>query len=775
MKRRATIAEVERLLAAERERVPAPADLAARLKADLAAFRGAREAPPEAEAARADEAPEERFDARLEERLAREAGAAAPPPDLAARLKADLAAHVARTRRTAEGSAAATGRNASAAPERNAAAAPEGNAAAADEAPAAADEEPAAPAVARGGAAAAGETAGGRRAERGRARRAGDRRDSRWSLPLSIAAHAAALALVAAVGWWLIGDQIFEPPTGTVRVASAAAPRLGEEIPGALHADVLPPQGPAFVETARRPAAAVDLHPPLVAFDAALAALSDGRLPRPSDARPEAYVSAFGADLRAPATTPLEAALDAAPSERDPRLLYVRVRLAARDVDPPRRPPASLAVVLDVGGPGAAERIFVAQRALAGIAARLRATDRLSIVAAGERPRALVAGASDRRAVTTALAALAPAASSDVPAAIEAAYDLVRASGPAEARRGVVVVAGGAAEWAASPALRQLAALEAQDGVELSAIDVGGEQDGPLGALAAAGGGTRAVAAGADAARAAVMERMVRAPQDVAENAAATIEFDPRAVVRWRFVGAERSPAAGGRLVPSAPSFPAGSGVAALYAVELADGASPRARLATLTTTFRPRGAAADARLERRLAVGEAAPTWTAAPIRLRLAVLAGELAEALRSGASPERFEDLARRAAFPAPGAEAAARELAALASAAAGAARLRGAAEEAGTWRVEEERPAQPLERPEPAYPEAARRMGIEGDVVLDLSIDAAGRVVDARVARGAPPLAAAALDAAKRWRYRPALVDGRPSPARARATISFRLAR
>ncbi|MEN6633796.1 MAG: energy transducer TonB, partial [Candidatus Polarisedimenticolia bacterium] len=87
----------------------------------------------------------------------------------------------------------------------------------------------------------------------------------------------------------------------------------------------------------------------------------------------------------------------------------------------------------------------------------------------------------------------------------------------------------------------------------------------------------------------------------------------------------------------------------------------------------------------------------------------------------------------------------------------------------------RPAQPLERPEPAYPEAARRMGIEGDVVLDLSIDAAGRVVDARVARGAPPLAAAALDAAKRWRYRPALVDGRPSPARARATISFRLAR
>ena len=321
MKRRATIAEVERLLAAERARSVVPADLAARLKADLGAFGGERDAASRGDAprdaARAEGSSEDPQGARVEERLARAADGAAPPADLAARLKADLAAHVARTRRiAAEGDAAA-----------------ERNAAAADD----------------------------RRAARGRGRRAGGRRDSRWSLPLSIAAHAAVLALVAAVGWWLIGDQIFEPPTGTVQVASAAAPRLGEEIPGALHADVLPPQGPAFVETARRPAAAVDLHPPLVAFDAALAALSDGRLPRPSDARPEAFVSAFGADLRAPATTPLEAALDAAPSERDPRLLYVRVRLAARDVDPPRRPPASLAVVLDVGGPGAAERIFVAQ------------------------------------------------------------------------------------------------------------------------------------------------------------------------------------------------------------------------------------------------------------------------------------------------------------------------------------------------------------------------------------------------------------------------------
>jgi protein TonB len=77
--------------------------------------------------------------------------------------------------------------------------------------------------------------------------------------------------------------------------------------------------------------------------------------------------------------------------------------------------------------------------------------------------------------------------------------------------------------------------------------------------------------------------------------------------------------------------------------------------------------------------------------------------------------------------------------------------------------------------PAYPEASRLRGEQGAVGLDLSIDAQGRVVSVVVARssGSPALDAAARDAVTAWRFRPAMVDGRPVPGAIRTTIHFRL--
>ena len=63
--------------------------------------------------------------------------------------------------------------------------------------------------------------------------------------------------------------------------------------------------------------------------------------------------------------------------------------------------------------------------------------------------------------------------------------------------------------------------------------------------------------------------------------------------------------------------------------------------------------------------------------------------------------------------------------------------------------------------PKYPKQARKKGIEGQVILKILIDKKGRVLDASVVSEGPKDAgfgAAAIEAVRQWRYKPAQVDG-----------------
>jgi protein TonB len=72
----------------------------------------------------------------------------------------------------------------------------------------------------------------------------------------------------------------------------------------------------------------------------------------------------------------------------------------------------------------------------------------------------------------------------------------------------------------------------------------------------------------------------------------------------------------------------------------------------------------------------------------------------------------------------------------------------------------------------YPEEARKMGMEGKVVMQLDIDETGKVVKARVVRGAGHgLDEAALKAAHLFRFKPAYVGDDPVPVRILYTYSF----
>jgi TonB family protein len=72
----------------------------------------------------------------------------------------------------------------------------------------------------------------------------------------------------------------------------------------------------------------------------------------------------------------------------------------------------------------------------------------------------------------------------------------------------------------------------------------------------------------------------------------------------------------------------------------------------------------------------------------------------------------------------------------------------------------------------YPETARAAGLQGVVVLEITVGPDGIVSQARVLRGQPLLDQAAIDAARQWRYEPTLQNGTPVAVRFTATVDFR---
>lgn len=84
-------------------------------------------------------------------------------------------------------------------------------------------------------------------------------------------------------------------------------------------------------------------------------------------------------------------------------------------------------------------------------------------------------------------------------------------------------------------------------------------------------------------------------------------------------------------------------------------------------------------------------------------------------------------------------------------------------------------QALSRPEPRYPESARRAGIEGTTLVGMTISTDGSVTSAWVesSSGNGELDSAAVNAVYSWRFVPAQINGMAVTANSRVPIKFRL--
>ena len=82
---------------------------------------------------------------------------------------------------------------------------------------------------------------------------------------------------------------------------------------------------------------------------------------------------------------------------------------------------------------------------------------------------------------------------------------------------------------------------------------------------------------------------------------------------------------------------------------------------------------------------------------------------------------------------------------------------------------------INAPQPQYTEIARKARIQGVVIVQAIIDKEGNVTSVKLLKGLPMgLDTAALDAIKRWKFKPAtLADGRPVAVYYTLTVNFQL--
>jgi TonB family protein len=82
--------------------------------------------------------------------------------------------------------------------------------------------------------------------------------------------------------------------------------------------------------------------------------------------------------------------------------------------------------------------------------------------------------------------------------------------------------------------------------------------------------------------------------------------------------------------------------------------------------------------------------------------------------------------------------------------------------------------PIKLPQPKYPKSRKKELAPGNVTVEGIISQNGEFIDARVVEGADPdFSQSALDAAARYRFRPATLDGKPVAVLTRVVVNFRI--
>jgi protein TonB len=81
---------------------------------------------------------------------------------------------------------------------------------------------------------------------------------------------------------------------------------------------------------------------------------------------------------------------------------------------------------------------------------------------------------------------------------------------------------------------------------------------------------------------------------------------------------------------------------------------------------------------------------------------------------------------------------------------------------------------ITRVEPVYPEELRRQGIEGTVKLHVTVGREGAIQTVGLLSGPPTLIPLAIDAVRKWQFKPTVLGGQPVEMEEDVTVVFQIA-
>jgi Ca-activated chloride channel family protein len=389
--------------------------------------------------------------------------------------------------------------------------------------------------------------------------------------------------------------------------------------------------------------------------------LSEGNLPDPDSVRVEEYVNFFDYGDPAPERGDFALSLEGAPTPFAPSEYRVlRLHVQARSITAEDRKPAALTFVIDVSGSMEMEnRLGLVKKSLALMVNQLQPSDRIGLVVFGSDARVVLEPTSDREAVLRAIHGLATEGATNTEEGLVLGYDMAdRAFRPGAINRVILCSDGVANVGDTGPdSILQRIGREARKGIELTTLGfgMGNYNDTLMEQLADKGDGRYSYIDTLDEARRVLVEELTGTLQTIARDAKAQVEFDPRAVSRWRLLGYENRDIADEKFrddTVDAGEIGAGHGVTAVYEVKMKPGVSPALALAELRLRWKSVETGKVDEVSRTLRVVDLAPTWEQAHASLRLAAVAAQFGEILKGsywakGETLDQLLPLARKAA--------------------------------------------------------------------------------------------------------------------------------
>jgi len=395
-----------------------------------------------------------------------------------------------------------------------------------------------------------------------------------------------------------------------------------------------------FVETSKEPFSTFSIDVATASYTLMRQDVNHGQLPTPNSVRVEEYVNYFQYAYPQPIAGPFSINMEAAPSRFGKGYNLLRVGLQGLKEKPEERKQANLVFLIDVSGSmSSSNKLPLVKYALQYLVGKLESTDTLGIVTYSNTVKELLkpTTVTNKAAIISAIGSLYASGGTAGGPGIQSAYAMAKSGFINNGINRVILCTDGDFNIGLNgSALIQYLEQKRKEGVTLSALGfgMGNYKDNLLEELSNKGNGNYAYIDSEKEARKVFGERLLSTLQVIAKDVKVQLEFNPKAVFKYRLVGYEN------RLLDKkdfkddtkdAGEIGVGHSVTAFYEVEILPGLSPAEVLGTLRFRYKEPQGTVSKELLRRIRFDEVGTDFLKASKDFRFAASVVEFAEILR------------------------------------------------------------------------------------------------------------------------------------------------